>query len=329
MGKFSKKAQKKGYDSKIDNVGFAEHLEEVFDEVFEEEGNVLPCIISGIVDTGSQTSWTEYPWEDSQRQHDLLAKDFGCEVDEENGLFRIPSKAETVVFFVDFPQIMVNYGRFFGGGGVVEDGEKFSYGEDDYKPFRTLLAGEWDRVATPTPVVAPFGAKSRIAKLAKATGVVKKGLPPDDFDIGDLLGEWIMMTVEGTRSGDDGEYYNVKVKTPTAKPKSVPTPDYDLEPFGIMFSGDNDPEDLKMIASKKVILNLLEQADGWEDSGLKAEIDTLKESRSNSNGSSDEEKPAKKPAPKKVTPKAKTPTQKVEEEADEDDDDNDDDCPFG
>lgn len=314
MSKFSKKANKEGFKSTIDFKGFNDHLEEVMDEVFEEEGNALPCIISGIIDTGVQTSWTEYPWEDSERQQKLLDADFGCEVDEENNLFKIPNRADSVVFYVDFPQIMVNYGRFFQGDGVPKKGEEFSYGEDDFKPYRELLAGEWENIATHTPVIAPYGAKSRIAKLAKATGLVKKGLPSDDFDIGELLGQWLMMTIETNRSGDENQYFNVRVKTPTTKPKAVPTPKYKLETFGVMFDGGNDLEELKFI--RKSVLSLLEKAEGWEDSGLKAELDKVSKSK----GKSGEDK--------KSTPKTKPKTTKPTEDYASDTQEEDEDTPF-
>lgn len=271
---FSKKA--KASDNNLPNVAweaYNAHLEEAVKTATEDgESKNQVCFISCIVDTGTQPSQEPYTVYDEapegdpnfDKQRKLLEADFGCYV--EGGKFHIPNKpVDSVVFFVDFPDIKVNYGKFFSPDG-----------EDSYKPHRTLLAGEWDKIATYTGVPSGgYGGKSRISVLAKATGVTK-GNPPADFDIADLLGVPFTMDVTYSRGGDKNQYLGIDVANPSSKHKAIPVPEHDVVPFGISMDGGNSPEELEQIARKGALLRRLELAEGWEGSKLKAELDALK-----------------------------------------------------
>ena len=307
---FSKKASS-GQKREVP-VKYYNHLEEQFNEAIEEEGSNLVCYLAGIIDAGTQPDdeeYTIYDWKDDERQNNLIEKDFGCFV--KDGKFHIPNRpTESVIFLVDFPDIMVNYGLLFGSG------------EDNYLPYRALLAGDWENKASITRLTPKsdtgYSDRSSVSKLAKAMGLVKSGTPSEDFELGELLGGVFMMQVEGQRGIKDDRYFNIKVKEITAKPKKTLAPEYDLEPFGIMLNEENDVELLKFLNPK--VVNRLELAEEWEESMLKKQLEEYKASKG---GSSD--KPKAKPEPKK---KASSGPKKIEAQQPEPDGEEDDGIPF-
>ena len=101
---------------------------------------------------------------------------------------------------------------------------------------------------------------------------------------------------------------NVKISSPANKPKAIPMPEHNIEPFAVMMDGDNDEEDLKQINSK--ILKRLQLAKEWDDSGLKKELEKMGRLGGGSSDDSEEDKP------KKAVTKPKRPS-KVEQEPDE------------
>ena len=233
---FNKKAKQttSSYESNIDWEAYNQHLLEQINEATEDgDDSVQVCIISGLVDTGTQPpqeEYTVYDWEDSEQQNKLLKANFGCFVEDDK--FHIPNrKNDTMVIMVDFPTIQINYGAFFS-----EDGA------DDWKPYRHLYAGDWKGVATPiilNPKDGEYNPKSRISKLAKVTGCIKGSAAPADFDLGELMGKDLVMDITAEQNG---EYININVKDPAKRNKAIPIPDHDIEPFGVMIGEENDPE---------------------------------------------------------------------------------------
>lgn len=296
--------QSQQFESNVDWAAFNQHVYDAIMEATDNGENTNQvCFISGIVDTGTQPSlepYTVYKWEDSEQQNKLLNADFGCYVEDDN--FYIPNKpVDSVAFFVDFPEVQIDYSKFFGDGS------------EGTKPYRTLLAGEWDGVAQYTalsPDKDGYGGKSRVSKLAKATGVTK-GNPPADFDIGELLGQPFTMDIEAKKGGDQGQFLNVKVSNPSSKHKAIPVPEHDVVPFGVMMNGDNDEDAVKQIYRKSALLKRLELAEEWLESDLKKQIEALQTSQQGDNSKSPtkEEK-----APKKATQKPKKASEPGEPE---------------
>lgn len=275
---FSKKGKVQNDNSNLPEVDwdlYNGHLEEAVKQATDDGDNKNQvCFISGIIDTGTQPAQEPYTTYDEAKEGDpnfdkqrkLIEADFGCYAAD--GKFYIPNKpVDSVVFFVDFPDIKVNYGKFFALDG-----------KDDYKPYRTLLAGDWDGLATYTalsPSPTGYGGKSRVSVLAKATGTTK-GNPPSDFDVGELLGKPFTMDVLLSRGGDKGQFLNVRVSNPSSKHKAIPVPEHDVVPFGVSMSGGNSVVELEQIVRKGAILRRLEMAKEWEGSKLKIEIASLK-----------------------------------------------------
>lgn len=294
MSKFKKKAKpvQSSSSKDIDWDGYNQHiLEQVNAATDDGEDPVQVCIVSAIIDTGTQPpqeEYTEYNWEDDDRQNKLLKADFGCYVDGDK--FYIPNRsADTVVICVDFPSIEINYGKFFN----APEGKK--YGEDDFKPYRALVAGDWKGVATPimlAPSNGEYSSKSRIAKLAKATGAVKGTKVPADFDIGELLGGDLMMEITAE---ENGEYINVNVKDPSKRKKVIPIPDHNIEPIGVMIGEENDEDAIKQVNNK--VKKLLKTAKEYEGSPLQKQLE---------GGNSDSGSEAPEKLPEKTSPKSST-----------------------
>lgn len=318
---FSKKASK-GSSSNVSNVdwdAFNEHLlEQIGEEVESRVG-----IISGIIDLGVQPrpDYVEEYTGTKKQDAQLKSGRSYLDADEENIITEL-KPVDQVAIFVDFPEIMINYGEFFNDG------------EDDWKPYRHLITGEnWDKqenkmfakgvsLSCKPDDKAPSGwgydRKSTISKLAIGSGVIKRAPVDQNFDIADLMNGVITMDLVAEESG---KYVNIKATNISSKHPAIPVPEHDIECFGIGLDGDNDADTLKFIRAS--IRNTLERAQGWETSGLKAELDAQEKAATKASEDSTEDDEEEDDTPKKRTPRkapAKKTTKRVaEEEEDEDD----------
>ena len=312
---FKKKAKKPQSASNVDWNKFNRHIEERVEAAIEENGVNMECYVSMLIDSGTQPAqdpFTEYEWEDSDQQNKLLKKDFGCYV--EDGKFYIPNRPmDSIILAVDFPDIMVDYGRFFSEDNTSEE-----------RPYRHFLAGDWEGVAGYTAAIVgkdgAYSARSTITKIAKAANLVKGSKVKEDFNIGDLMGAVFTMDVE-VSSEEKGDKFYTKVKATnlSARSKKLPPLECDIECIGIMMNLDEDDEpyveeELRQINSK--VIKRLEMAEEWEDSDLKKALEKLgKLSSASSSSSSKGEN--KKPA---SSSKKKSVEQEPDEELGEDDD---------
>lgn len=305
MSKFSMKAKKSTAtgDSTVDWESFNKHLLEV---IGEEEPRV--AILSGIIDVGIQVrDDLVVDYEGSDQQEKAISEGRAFISAEGNKLTVKMPPVGQVVFIAHFPEIQVNYGKYFSKDG-----------SDDFSPYRDLVGGSWEGVAKGINMnskkiggVWQFDPKSTISKLAKFTCGVN-GAVPQDYDIGEFLGKAFAMDVGMKES--DGKFFP-NCKNVNRKHKMSEIPPHNIEPFGINFEGDNDKKDLSNINGK--VFKLLEKAIGWNESGLKKELEEY-------NLEKESEKEAKETP--KAAPKEDTKPKAIEQEEDEDFDD---DCPFG
>jgi hypothetical protein len=295
--------------SDVDWVAFNKHLQEVLGE---EEQQV--AILSGIIDVGIQyREDLTVAYEGKEIQEKALEEGRATLSEDESKLTIQMSPVGQVVLIADFPDLMVNYGKYFAG-------------EDEFKPYRTLVGGSWEGIAKGINMnskkingVWQFDPKSTISKLAKFCDGVS-GAVPQDYDIGNLLGEAFAMDV-GVKDVDGKLYVNAK--NVNRKHKMVEVPEHNIEPFGISFGGGNDPKDLFNINGQ--VYKLLEKAVGWNESGLKKELDAYQAEKE----AAKEDKDTPKEAPKKSAPVKKAAPKKAAKAAEpEPEEDEEDDCPF-
>lgn len=299
-------------ESNVDWNEFNQHLLEVLGE---EEPQV--AILSGIIDVGVQyREDLVVDYENKEIQDKALEEGRAVLSEDGSKLTLSMSPVGQVVFLADFPDLQVNYGKYFSKDGA-----------DDFKPYRALVGGSWEGVAKGINMnskkisgVWQFDPKSTISKLAKFTDGVS-GAVPQDYDIGNLLGNAFAMDVGMKES--DGKFY-ANCKNVNRKHKMVEVPEHNIEPFGISFEGGNDPKDLFNINGQ--VFKLLEKAVGWNESGLKKELEAFQAEKE----SAKEDKDTPKEAPKKSAPVKKAAPKKAAKAAEpEPEEDEDDDCPFG
>ena len=262
------------------------------EHLLEQIGKIKPrvAVLSGIIDVGTQEQEpARYDWEDTPQQREKLETVEGCHLDGNEIV--IPRKpAPSIVMMADFPETLVDYGK-----------HPYSESkEENWQPYRHLITNEFKGCATPCPLthtkktgVWAYDVKHRVSQIASAADLCD-GVAPQDFDLGELLGAVFTMELGAVRNG---EYINVKAKTISKKHEAIPVPKHDIQPFGILMNGENDPEDVKMI--RKSIKTLLAKSPDYEGSLLKQQIES-----NGDNGDKPKQAakkaPAKKAAPKKA-----------------------------
>jgi hypothetical protein len=335
---YSKKVEKRASESNVDWDEFNEHLLEQIGE--ESESQV--AILSGIMDLGIQERPDHEEDYKGSTEQDKSISEGRSYLTEDETLIITPAKAvDSVALYADFPDVLVNYGKFFSKDE-----------EDEWRPYRHLITNTWwDPVAKlmvakgaalscrPNPKAPSgwaFDPKSTISKLATCTGAVPKGPVDQEFELGDLLGGVFVMDLQAVR---DKKYINVKALNIGTKHKAIPSPEYDLEPFGVSWKGGNDDSSLQQVRAN--IKSTMERALNWPDSKLKIEFEEYEKANKEAKADSSEgepeeteepiaEKTTKKAPPKKAVasgkkapPKKAAPKKTPDPEPEEDED-----CPF-
>jgi len=277
--------------------------------------------LTGLVDLGTQPRDNfeeEYEPNNEKKGHDKLIEDGKATLivgkskkGEPVDMISKPlSPARSVAFVLDFPEIMINYGKFFGKDG-----------KDDFKPLRVYYGGEffnrnkgYATLARPTSVLtmpndkAPsgwsFATNSIITKFGKVAGLDTQGVLDGEVELGDMIGSIGMMSVSSklTEKGDK-VYQNTYAKDPAPKHPAIPVPNKESLPqtFGISFFNPededgnkvpNDPEMLKQL--KKACKDTMKEATDWDISDVKKELEALE--------SGSDSKPKQTPKDKPKTP---------------------------
>lgn len=300
-----------------------------------ENREVLIGVVSSLVDLGTQS------------QEDAAVVFTGDEDDEaaeiaknpntyfENGidpndpkrkkqvrLKRWPQKPiQSVAISVDFPDIMLNKGQFFGDASAEE------------KPLRLWLGGSFyipeigQVVGRPTPLKVTkntkdqwsFNKKHLFYQMASAAKFVdpSKDEPFLPKDIDKLLGRAFNFEAQVFFKESKGsEYYTEYLKFVGALGRGQVAPEHKVAKNLIQFNQDNDPEALKELRNH--VKNTIKRASNYEGSKIQKQLDALYDNSQrdtpqddNSDGADDgngnevkvPEKAKAKVVPKKVEPK--------------------------
>lgn len=255
--------------SNIDFDGFNQHL-------YEKIGSKNRIgIISGIIDLGVQ-------------KPDDFVEDFKDTKDQNKAIEEGRSKLETregkqvlvteqkpcqqIAISVDFPEVMIDYGKFFN-----EDGAS------DEKPYRHILNGEWwdkhnkemilakgynlkCRPDDKVPSGWAYDSKNTISKLANAAGLVD-GSVDQNFDLGSLLGQVVMFDLKAVKND---KFVNIKCINPSSKHEAIPVPEHNVQPYGVRFDIQNDPEVLKQLRNS--VVNTMKRSSTFAGSPLEAQL---------------------------------------------------------
>lgn len=193
----------------------------------------------------------------------------------------VPQKdRQSYVYAVDFPDIMLDKGQFFG----VENSEP--------KPLRLWSGGQFYNKAKEKMLVQnmiplkitkdekigwTMNTKSATYKMALASKLIKTGeaFLPQDLD--KLLGQTLQFQVQiynqPSNKGDGKEYYTEKLKFVGAIQKKD-KPFENVETHLIQFNKENDEKALKEV--RKHILNTIEQATNFEGSAIQKQLQSIR-----------------------------------------------------
>ena len=186
---------------------------------------------------------------------------------------------QCVAIAIDFPDIMLNKGKFF------EDGET------EEKPLRLWLGGEFYTKSHGRVVGRPFplkvvkndetgnwslSTKSTLYKMAVGAKLIKSGQDflPERLD--ELLGKTLLFECQiWFKKGNDGKkYYTEYCRYVSGLTRGMkPFKEFPTEPFVIMFDEENDEENVKQI--RRHVVNTMMMAENFEGSKIQKQLEKL------------------------------------------------------
>lgn len=177
---------------------------------------------------------------------------------------------QCVAVSVDFPEIMLDKGQFFGTSNP--------------QPLRLYLGGTFyfDNigmvVARPTPLKInkklgswSFDQKHLFYKMAVASKLIKPGEVFVPQSIDKLLGKAFQFEVQVFFKENKGkQYYTEYIKFVSGLGRGQSAPEIQSEPFLVMFNKENKEEDLKSLRNH--VLNTIRRASNYEGSLIQKQL---------------------------------------------------------
>lgn len=254
-----------------------------------ENEETLPGYISALIDLGIQEQpdaevvFTGDEDDEAEIQAEFPDTYFKNGTDDKGKTVRLkcwPQKpVPCVVLAVDFPDILVDKGQFFGEPGVE-------------KPLRLYLGGQfWNSSRKQMEVGSSFplrvnkklgawslATNSTLYKMAKDAGLVKEGeaFPPSKID--ELLGQAFQFKAQVYfRESKGKEYYTETVKYAAKLARGMAEPEQLTKPVLIQFGEDNPIEEVAEIRAH--VINTIKNASNFEGSKLKDQLEEVAANR--------------------------------------------------
>ena len=247
-----------------------------------QDGDTLVGYISALYDLGIQTpADSEYVFTGTQEDEAAeIAKNpsvyFKDGLDDNKSPARLkcaPSKPfQHVTFAVDFPEIMLDKGKFFGDDGGAKPlrlylGGDFWMGKEIGKVVQNPLSmknttktGAWS-----------FDSKATIYKMAVGAKLIKDGEPFESKRIGELLGKSLQWKVKIDLTESKGKFYlNQKIGYAAGLGRGQQSIDPVMELVYVGFNKDNDAQAVNEIPSH--IVNTMKRASNFEGSKLQQQL---------------------------------------------------------
>ena len=247
-----------------------------------QDGDTLVGYISALYDLGVQTpADSEYVFTGTQEDEAAeIAKNpsvyFKDGLDDNKAPARLkcaPSKPfQHVTFAVDFPEIMLDKGKFFGDDGGAKPlrlylGGDFWMGKEIGKvvqnPFsmkNTTKTGAWS-----------FDSKATIYKMAVGAKLIKDGEPFESKRIGELLGKSLQWKVKIDLTESKGKFYlNQKIGYAAGLGRGQQSIEPVMELVYVGFNKDNAAQAVNEIPSH--IVNTMKRASNFEGSKLQQQL---------------------------------------------------------
>lgn len=208
---------------------------------------------------------------------------------------------QCVAFAVDFPDIIIDKGQFFGDSKPLP--LRLWMGGQYYLPSKGMV------VQRPTPLrytnldktrktkVWSLAQNSLPYKMAVAAKLIKAGeaFLPERID--ELLGKAFQFTAQVfMKPGKEGkEYYTEYVNFAAALGRGQTAPELPFEPMLVMFNAENEPKAIQEIRNH--VVNTIKGANNYEGSKIKEQIESIRGKKETAAEDT--------PAPAAETPKAK------------------------
>lgn len=278
-----------GTGSNVDWAAYNKYMEETVDCKQKE---VVVGVISGIYDLGIQAQKDgEYLFDEkdgTEEEQLSTAKIPGTRFETREKFFNdgswyenvrvkvVPKKpAQSIAIAVDFPDILVDKGQFFGD-------------ESNPQPLRMLLGGEFSLkdgggriVAQPIPLTLRKNDKtygkwsmphnSKLYKMASAAGLIEDKAPFVPEMLGGLLGKAMQFNLQ-VRVNDSG-FLDEKCAFAAKLSRGMKVPEFDESILhGISFTQDCT-EALKQVRAS--VKNTIKRAENYEGSTVEEQIKAL------------------------------------------------------
>ena len=300
------------------NVDWDAYHEYIIETAGLQDREVLPGVITFIADLGVQNQ------PDAEFEFTGTEEDEAAEIEENpNTYFKTEKNRETgkiqrlkcwpqkpiqaVALAVDFPEIQLDYGQFFGddsgetkplrvwvGGQFFMDGKGMTVARPVYLKENKKL-GDWS-----------FDQKSLPYQIAVASKIIKAGEVFKAGRIGALLGKTVNWNVQIFNKENKGKsYFTEFIKFASGLTRSQAEPQYDGKLHATMFNRDNDADSLKELRNH--VRNTMSLAANYEGSKIQAQIEAMQRSKQESSSSGEDEKEEEKPVVKKEIKPKSTP----------------------
>lgn len=297
--------------NKTSNVDFNEINKCVVETAGLQDRETLIGVVSTIIDLGTQ----EQPdaevvfTGDEEEERKIIAekpltyfKDGYDTESKKQVRFKCwPQKPiQCVAVAVDFPDIIVDKGQFFG--------------ENKPLPLRLYLGGQFYMegsgmiVQRPTPLKVnkklgdwSLDQKHLFYKMAVSSKLIKPGEVFKPQRISELLGQAYQFEAQVFFKESKGkEYYTEYVKYVGALGRGQSAPELDNAPMMIQFNKENDPSAVKELRAH--VVNTMKRASNYEGSHIQKQIEEIRGVKQQPS----EEAP-KEQTKKQAKPKAKAP----------------------
>ena len=286
------------------NVDYDALNKYVVETVQAEQPETMVGVISMIIDLGTQ----KLP----DAEYEVDAEDKGLTVDELNEKHKeaiesgkitkydmaydngkqvikkfVPQKdRQAIVYAVDFPDIIVDKGEFFGQsnpqplrlfiGGQFWDGEKMRV--QNMIALKVKKDGNIDGGKTWTT-----NPKSSLYKMALGAKIIETGKAFNPSRIDELLGKSLQFEIQVFINGK--AYYTEKLKYVGGLGRGQQPLSLDKTCI-IEFNGDNDVEDLKQLRTH--VVNTIKNATNYQGSKIQQQLENLNSGNNTGNDNKQE-----------------------------------------
>lgn len=293
-----------------------------------QQRETLVGYIAGIVDLGTQEQEdaehvfngdAEKEAEEIKAFPNTYFKDGKDEKGNNVRLKCFPQKpVQCVSIAVDFPDIMLNKGKFFGDENAEEKPLRLWLGGQFYMKDKGMVVGrpiplrESNIAEKGSKAVWSFAPNHSLYKMALGAKIVQQGEPFKPRDIDKLLGQSLQFEAQVFFKESKGKkYYTEYVKYVSGLGRKQDPLELVTTPFLIQFNCKNNEEALKEVRSH--VINTMRLANNFAGSQVEKQLNEIQAARQGQ----EEEKEVTTQVPKKTPAKQEAKKEELDNELDD------------